>query len=53
MKEEKSVIDKTFEEIDSKLSVLNKETIDWIKQKIIFHINEAFLRGINQAREEN
>jgi hypothetical protein len=42
-----SVTDKTFDEIDEKLSILNEETISWIKGKIMFHISEAYNRGKN------
>jgi len=41
----KSVVDDTFDEIDKRLSVLNPETIDWIKQIIMNHITEAYNRG--------
>jgi hypothetical protein len=43
--EKKSVVDDTFKELDTKLSILNKETVDWIKQKMLYHINEAYERG--------
>ena len=40
-----SVVDDTFKEIDEKLSILDKEIKSWIKQKIMWHIAEAFERG--------
>jgi hypothetical protein len=35
----------TFDEMDKKLSILNKETISWLKQKVMWHISEAFERA--------
>lgn len=44
--EKKSVVEDTFNEIDTKFSkILNEKTIDWIKQKILWHISEAYERG--------
>ena len=40
-----SVVDDTFKELDEKLSIINKETKDWLKQKILWHISEAYERG--------
>ena len=40
-----SVVDETFKELDEKLSIINKETKDWLKQKILWHITEAYERG--------
>ena len=40
-----SVVDKTFKEIDERLSILNKETLNWLKQSIMTHISEAYERG--------
>ena len=40
-----SVVDETFKELDEKLSIINKETKDWLKQKIMWHISEAYERG--------
>ena len=40
-----SVVDETFKELDEKLSIINKETKDWLKQKILMHISEAYERG--------
>ena len=40
-----SVVDDTFKELDEKLSIINKETKDWLKQKIMWHISEAYERG--------
>ena len=40
-----SVVDDTFKELDVKLSIINKETKDWLKQKILWHITEAYERG--------
>ena len=45
-----SVVDDTFKEIDDKLSILNKETVEWIKQKILFHISEAYERGTKNKK---
>ena len=42
--------DDTFNEIDEKLSILNKETVDWIKQKMLFHISEAYERGTKNKK---
>lgn len=41
----KSIVDETFKEIDEKLSIINKETKDWLKLKIMWHITEAYKRG--------
>jgi hypothetical protein len=49
--EKKSVVEETFEELDAKLSILNKETVDWIKQKMLYHISEAYERGKCEAYE--
>jgi hypothetical protein len=40
-----SVVDDTFKELDEKLSIINKETKDWLKQKILWHISESYERG--------
>ena len=40
-----SIVDDTFKELDEKLSIVNKETKDWLKQKILWHISEAYERG--------
>ena len=40
-----SVVDNTFKELDEKLSIINKETKDWLKQRILWHISEAYERG--------
>ena len=40
-----SIVDDTFKELDEKLTILNKETVDFIKSKILFHISEAYERG--------
>jgi len=40
-----SVVDDTFKELDEKLKIINKETKDWLKQKIMWHISEAYERG--------
>ena len=40
-----SIVDDTFKELDEKLSIINKETKDWLKQKILWHISEAYERG--------
>ena len=40
-----SIVDETFNELDEKLSIINKETKDWLKQKIMWHISEAYERG--------
>ena len=40
-----SVVDDTFKELDEKLSIINKETKDWLKQKFLWHILEAYERG--------
>jgi len=40
-----SVVDDTFKELDEKLSIINKETKDWLKQKILWYISEAYNRG--------
>ena len=40
-----SVVDDTFKELDEKLSIINKETKDWLKQKFLWHISEAYERG--------
>ena len=40
-----SVVDDTFKELDEKLSIINKETKDWLKQKILWPISEAYERG--------
>lgn len=45
-----SIVDKTFKEIDEKLSILNTETIDWIKAKIMWHITEAYERGKKEKK---
>ena len=45
-----SVVDDTFKEIYDKLSILNKETVEWIKQKIHFHISEAYERGTKNKK---
>ena len=49
---ESSVVDDTFNEIDEKLSILNKETVDWIKQKMLFHISEAYERGTKNKKQK-
>jgi hypothetical protein len=48
---ETSVVDETFNKIDEKLSILNKETIDWIKGMVIYHIGEAYDRGKKDERK--
>ena len=40
-----SVVDDTFKELDEKLKIINKETKDYLKQKIMWHISEAYERG--------
>jgi hypothetical protein len=40
-----SIVDDTFKELDEKLSIINKETKDWLKQKMLWHISEAYERG--------
>ena len=40
-----SIVDDSFKELDEKLSIVNKETKDWLKQKILWHISEAYERG--------
>jgi len=40
-----SVVDDTFDEIDKKFNNLSEESISWIKQKILWHISEAYERG--------
>jgi len=42
---EKSVVDDTFKEIDLKFAILNKESRDWFKMKLMEHISEAYNRG--------
>jgi hypothetical protein len=49
----KSVVDDTFKEIDVKMSILNNETKDWIKQKLMEHITEAYLRGKAETSEKD
>jgi hypothetical protein len=44
-KKKDSVVDDTFKELDEKLSIINKETKDWLKQKMLWHISEAYERG--------
>ena len=48
-----SVVTETFKEIDSKLSILNEETRDWVKMKIMTHIDEAYKRGKNTRKVSN
>lgn len=47
-----SIVEETFKELDEKLSVINKETRDWIKLKIMWHITEAYDRG-KHAKEKS
>jgi hypothetical protein len=45
-KKTKSITDDTFKELDEKFSgILNEETINYIKGKILWHISEAYNRG--------
>ena len=41
-------MEETFKEIDSKLSILNKETLDWIKSILMTQVSDAFDRGVFQ-----
>ena len=46
---------KTFKQLDKKLSILDDETLDWIKSKIVWNISDAFIRGydsVKQLKEE-
>jgi hypothetical protein len=45
-----SVVQDTFDEMDIKLSILNKDTISWLKRKVMWHISEAFERAKNISK---
>lgn len=45
-----SVVDDTFKEIDEKFSIINEESKNWIKQKLLFHISEAYERGKKEQK---
>ena len=51
VKTNKMVADDTFKEIDKKLIIINKETKDWLKQKILWHITEAYERGKRENKK--
>jgi len=40
-----SVVDYTFKQLDEKFSILDKETKDWLKQTILYHIAESYEKG--------
>ena len=46
-----SVVDSTFKELDERLSILDKDTINFIKTKILDHITEAYERGKRDGQE--
>lgn len=46
----KSVVDDTFKEIDEKFAILNPESRDWIKMKLMEHISEAYKRGKKEQK---
>ena len=46
-----SVVDSTFKELDERLSILDKDTINFIKIKILNHITEAYERGKRDGRD--
>lgn len=47
-----SVVDDTFKEIDEKFSILSEESKNWIKQKLLFHISEAYERGKKEQKQK-
>ena len=47
-----SIFNDTFLEIDKKLEILNIETIKWIKSKILWHIEEAYKRGVTHGQNK-
>jgi hypothetical protein len=41
----KTLIEQTFDEIDEHFSILSSESRSWIKNKLMYHISEAYERG--------
>jgi len=41
----KPTIEDSFKEIDEKLNILDKDTINWVKGKMLLHISDAYERG--------
>ena len=48
-----SVVDNTFKELDERLSILDKDTINFIKTQILDHTTEAYERGKRDGQEDS
>lgn len=46
-----SVIEKTIQEIKTKFSIINEELIDSIIRQMLWHISEAYGRGLRDGKE--
>lgn len=44
-------LESTFKEIDKRLSILDKFTVEWIKGMIMWHASDGFIRGYDIAKQ--
>lgn len=50
MNNEEMPLDKSFDEIDRKLTILSDKAKDWIKMILMTHVTKAYERGKIEGR---